>query len=102
MAGVQSIVASLDEREAEIIRLRFGLAGGSEMTLEEVGQKFNVTRERIRQIEQLALIKLRRLLAEHESQRTPEDIDRENHRQKRLEALRNYIDSKAAQPAGLS
>ena len=102
MAGLQSIVASLEEREAEIIRLRFGLGSGSEMTLEEVGQKFNVTRERIRQIEQLALIKLRRLLAEHESQRTPEEVDLEQHRQKRLDALRDYIDAKSAQPAGLS
>ena len=47
-------------REAKIIRMRFGLGDGNEHTLEEVGQQFKVTRERIRQIEEKALRKLRR------------------------------------------
>jgi RNA polymerase primary sigma factor len=50
---------SLTEREAEVLRMRFGLYEGNEHTLEEVGQRFNVTRERIRQIESKALRKLR-------------------------------------------
>jgi RNA polymerase primary sigma factor len=50
---------SLSPREEKIIRLRFGLEDGSEHTLEEVGQSFSVTRERIRQIEAKALRKLR-------------------------------------------
>ncbi|MBN1271650.1 MAG: sigma-70 family RNA polymerase sigma factor [Candidatus Aminicenantes bacterium] len=50
----------LSEREAEILRLRFGLEGRREHTLEEVGHKFHVTRERIRQIEAKALRKLKR------------------------------------------
>jgi len=50
---------NLTEREAEVLRMRFGLADGIEHTLEEVGQRFRVTRERIRQIETKALKKLK-------------------------------------------
>ncbi len=50
---------SLNERETSIIKLRFGLEDGREHTLEEIGKVFNVTRERIRQIELKALKKLR-------------------------------------------
>ncbi len=53
------VLKTLTPREAKIIRLRFGLEDGSEHTLEEVGQNFQVTRERIRQIEAKALRKLR-------------------------------------------
>ena len=52
----------LDPREATILRYRFGLDGGTEKTLEEVGAKFNVTRERVRQIQNLALRKLRKMI----------------------------------------
>jgi len=53
------VLKTLSPREEKIIRLRFGLEDGSEHTLEEVGQNFAVTRERIRQIEAKALRKLR-------------------------------------------
>ncbi len=55
-----SILASLTEREAKVIAMRFGLVDGNEHTLEEVGQEFQVTRERIRQIEAKALRKLKK------------------------------------------
>lgn len=57
---MNEVLKDLDPREEEVIRLRFGLDGGSPETLEEVGKKFNVTRERIRQIEAKALRKLRK------------------------------------------
>lgn len=57
---VKDLLGSLSEREQKIIRLRFGLEDGKSHTLEEVGQEFNVTRERIRQIEAKALAKLRK------------------------------------------
>lgn len=57
---VQSILSSLSEREQKIVRMRFGLDNGKSHTLEEVGQEFAVTRERIRQIEAKALAKLRK------------------------------------------
>jgi RNA polymerase primary sigma factor len=56
---LNEVLATLTEREQEVLRLRFGLDDGRQRTLEEVGQQFNVTRERIRQIEAKALRKLR-------------------------------------------
>ena len=53
------MLKTLSPREEKIIKMRFGLQDGSEHTLEEVGQHFAVTRERIRQIEAKALRKLR-------------------------------------------
>ena len=50
---------TLTEREQKVLKLRFGLVDGRPRTLEEVGKEFNVTRERIRQIEAKALRKLR-------------------------------------------
>jgi RNA polymerase primary sigma factor len=56
----------LDERERKIIDARFGLNGQKPKTLEEVGQEFGVTRERIRQLQNIALKKLRRALQKKE------------------------------------
>lgn len=56
---IQEILAKLNERERRVLQLRFGLEDGHCWTLEEVGREFNVTRERIRQIEVKALRKLR-------------------------------------------
>jgi RNA polymerase primary sigma factor len=57
---VQAILSTLSDREQKIIKMRFGLENGKSHTLEEVGQEFAVTRERIRQIEAKALAKLRK------------------------------------------
>lgn len=57
---VKGLLGSLTEREQKILKLRFGLEDGKSHTLEEVGQEFSVTRERIRQIEAKALAKLRK------------------------------------------
>ncbi len=57
---VQDVLSSLSDREQKIVRMRFGLDTGKSHTLEEVGQEFAVTRERIRQIEAKALAKLRK------------------------------------------
>jgi len=56
---VKSILAILPEREAEVIKLYFGLDGENPMTLEEIGDKFNLTRERVRQIKEKAIRRLR-------------------------------------------
>ncbi len=64
------MVEDLDPREATILRYRFGLDGGKERTLEEVGQKFGVTRERVRQIQNIALAKLRRRIQKLEKIQT--------------------------------
>ena len=59
---VRDILEELEPREAEILTLRFGLDGNKPKTLEEVGRKFKVTRERVRQIQNIALTKLRRVM----------------------------------------
>jgi RNA polymerase primary sigma factor len=56
---IQSALAFLNERERQVLELRFGLVDGRDHTLEEVGQRLGVTRERVRQIEAKALRKLR-------------------------------------------
>jgi RNA polymerase sigma factor (sigma-70 family) len=58
-AELERLLAPLDERERQILKLRFGLDRGEPRTLEEVGESFNLTRERIRQIEARAMSKLR-------------------------------------------
>ncbi|HMI80573.1 MAG TPA: sigma-70 family RNA polymerase sigma factor [Solirubrobacterales bacterium] len=59
--GVKRALEALPERERQVIELRYGLAGAEPLTLEEVGRTFGVTRERIRQIENNTLKKLKRL-----------------------------------------
>ena len=66
---LREMVTTLDPREATILRFRFGLDGGSERTLEEVGEKFGVTRERVRQIQNMALRKLRKMIEKLEAAR---------------------------------
>jgi RNA polymerase primary sigma factor len=56
---IDNVLSSLSPREQRVLQLRFGLEDGRSRTLEEVGKEFNVTRERIRQIEAKALRKLR-------------------------------------------
>ena len=64
------MIQTLEPREATILRYRFGLEGGTEKTLEEVGEKFNVTRERVRQIQNIALKKLRKMIEKMETTKT--------------------------------
>jgi len=63
-ALVHEMVETLDAREKAILRQRFGLDGDERKTLEEIGEQFGVTRERIRQIEEIALKKLRKRIQE--------------------------------------
>jgi RNA polymerase primary sigma factor len=69
---VVDLLGQLDEREHRIIAARFGLDGNDPITLEEVGVKFGVTRERIRQLQNIALSKMRKALAKRERV-TPEN-----------------------------
>jgi RNA polymerase primary sigma factor len=56
---LESVLTTLSEREAGVVRLRYGLRDGTPRTLEEIGQIYGVTRERIRQIESKTMSKLR-------------------------------------------
>ena len=91
---LSDMVNALDAREAEIIKLRFGLEGRDELTLEEVGRKFNVTRERIRQLEYLALTKMRKAMTKNEALRTADEIEEENRQRDRMAVIREFVESK--------
>jgi RNA polymerase primary sigma factor len=60
---IESMLAELTQREREILVMRFGLDEDEEMTLEDIGQRFGLTRERVRQIQEKALTKLRRKMS---------------------------------------
>ncbi|MBP7275707.1 MAG: sigma-70 family RNA polymerase sigma factor [Kiritimatiellae bacterium] len=71
---VFSLMDRLDSREREILKYRFGLDGATEETLEDVGARFHITRERVRQIQNSALLRLRELL-----ERQGPDVPEEHH-----------------------
>jgi len=64
---VRELLSRLNDRELTILRQRFALEGGSEKTLEEVGEMFSLTRERIRQLQNIALCKLRKWIEQREA-----------------------------------
>ena len=68
---VRDLLQELDPREAEILNARFGLDGDRQRTLEEVGKKLKVTRERVRQLQNIALTKLRRLMEKQDKPLPP-------------------------------
>ena len=98
-ADLRAMVDSLDPREAEIVRLRFGLEDRPELTLMEAGAIFRITRERIRQLEREALIKLRKAMAKHEAILTRGEIGRDERQRRRMAVIREFIESKTAKPA---
>jgi len=91
---LRELLDSLDEREARIIKLRFGIDGSNEMTLEEVGKLFNVTRERVRQLQNLAISKMRKSMHRIETQRTKDDIEEERRVRERMAVIREFIAEK--------
>jgi RNA polymerase primary sigma factor len=87
-------VKSLGDREAQIIRMRFGLDGNDEMTLEEIGKKFNVTRERIRQLEQLSIKHMRSLMENRDVQRSAKEIEEDSIQKGRMEVVKQFVQSR--------
>ncbi|HTL16531.1 MAG TPA: RNA polymerase sigma factor RpoD/SigA [Patescibacteria group bacterium] len=71
---LQEVLQTLSERERNILKLRFGLDGDSPMTLEEVGEQYKLTRERIRQIQEEALMRLRARMKERDTMPEEEDV----------------------------
>ncbi len=88
---IQVMMSRLEPRESDIIRLRFGLDGNHPLTLEEVGEKFGVTRERVRQIQNIAIHKMRRLITDNERQRNAQEIHEERIVEGRLEVFREFF-----------
>ena len=101
-AEIGEMLAALEPREAEILTHRFGLNGESPLTLEEVGDLFKLTRERVRQLQQSALMQLRRSMTERQKLLTPEDVKKNRLAEARSEVLSEFFRSKgiAAPPKG--
>lgn len=101
-AEIGEMLAALEPREAEILTHRFGLNGESPLTLEEVGELFKLTRERVRQLQQSALMQLRRIMTERQKLLTPEDVKKNKLAEARSEVLGEFFRSKgiAAPPKG--
>ena len=96
LTEIAEMLAHLEPREAEVITLRFGLNGESPLTLEEVGELFKLTRERVRQLQQSALMQLRRMMTERQKLLTPEDVRKNRMADARAEVLREFFRSKGA------
>ena len=101
-AEIGEMLAALDPREAEILTHRFGLNGESPLTLEEVGERFKLTRERVRQLQQSALMQLRRIMTERQKLLTPADVKKNKLAEARSEVLSEFFRSKgvAVPPKG--
>lgn len=94
---LEEILEDLEEREAKIIRLRFGIGNEGPLTLEEVGEKFEITRERVRQLQNIAISKMRRNMMGRERQRTAEEIQEEQLERKRMQVLHEFYKKTMAQ-----
>ena len=92
VGDVNRVLAQLEPREADIIRLRFGLEGLEPLTLEEVGEKIGVTRERVRQLQEQALRQLRKNMSSMEKQRTAEEIREEQRIAERNQILKGILE----------
>ncbi len=98
-SDIDDLLRGLEPREAEIIRLRFGLNGDIPLTLEQVGVRFKLTRERVRQLEHLALMHLRRAMADKERLRTHDEAKAERQEEARREVLREFFRAQQARDA---
>jgi RNA polymerase primary sigma factor len=92
---IKSVIGRLEDREAEIIQLRFGLDGNHPLTLEEVGERFAITRERVRQIQNIAIHKMRRLMTDNERQRSKEEVQEERIEQEKMRVLQEFFAEQA-------
>ena len=94
VSDVNSVLDKLDAREAEIIRLRFGLKGEEPQTLEEVGVRFEVTRERVRQLQDIAIRKMRKAMASLEHPRAIDEMREEERLLETMKAINRILGEK--------
>ncbi len=93
ISDINKMISSLDQREADIIKMRFGLNGDRPKTLEEVGRYFDITRERVRQLQNIALQRMRKIMTSKERQRTSEEVKEENLERSRMAVLREFFET---------
>ena len=90
---IKKMVEQLDERDASILRMRFGLDGDKPKTLEKVGRAFNITRERVRQLQNIALNRMRHSLDRKEKQRSAEEVKNLHLQKERMTVLQEFTQS---------
>lgn len=93
-SDISDMLGQLEEREEKIIRLRFGLDGDAPKTLEEVGSIFDITRERVRQLQNMAIKKMRNLMTDKEALRSAKEVQEENRQRTRMRILKDFFDEK--------
>lgn len=91
VADVKKVLDHLDQRDAQIIIMRFGLNNQRCKTLEEVGAVLGITRERVRQLQYSILKNIRQILTDKERQRTQEEVEIESRERKRAEIINEFI-----------
>ena len=96
IGDVNLVLSMLEPREADIIRLRFGLDGRDPLTLEQVGEQIGITRERVRQLQDQALRDLRKKMAKYEKQRTVEEIKQDELIAERTKILQDLLHKKGS------
>ncbi len=94
LADIRSLLSKLEEREADIIRMRFGFKGDRPMTLEEVGAAFDITRERVRQLQNMALVKMRKAMIDNERQRNAKEIQTDEMKKQRMMVIQDFFYTK--------
>ena len=87
---LSELIGHLEKRESEIIKLRFGIERDSPLTLEEVGRIFGITRERVRQLQNMALLKMRRIMSSNERQLSRAEVDEANRERERMRVLQEF------------
>jgi len=97
---LSELIEDLEDRESSIIKMRFGIETDSPLTLGEIGKIFGITRERVRQVQNIALFKLRRIMSSNERQLTLEEVEQANRERARMKILREYYEKTANIHAG--
>ncbi len=97
---LDDMIKDLDDREAKIIRLRFGLEGDTPLTLEEVGRIFGITRERVRQLQNMALSRMRKTMFSKERQRSSDEIEQANRERQRMQVFKEFYQNAARAQIG--
>jgi RNA polymerase primary sigma factor len=97
---LSELIEDLEDRESSIIKMRFGIETDSPLTLGEIGKIFGITRERVRQVQNIALFKLRSIMSGNERQLTLEEVEQANRKRARMKTLREYYEKTANIHAG--
>ena len=91
---ISQTMGQLDEREEKIIRLRFGLDGEPPKTLENLGEHFGISRERVRQLQNASLKRMRHFMADRDRLLSRSELEEEERQRRRMRILKEFFDAK--------